>query len=401
MRCRAVAIAILTLSWAACLGALPAPFRPEHEVTAQELVYRVPGMDNVTVLKNVVYKKADSTELKLDIYYPPDFRKGSVRPAVVFINGVGDSPGSKLKEWRPYRSWGALVAASGWVGVTFESRGPYNQSRPDIADVFRFIRSDGEGLGIEADCLAAWVCSGNVFSGLPLLMEETVPGVVCAVVYYGSAQPAKIRGDLPVLIVRAGRDNRQLNEAIDRLTAQAVAAGAPWTLVNAPSSHHAFDVLDETEESRRVVRETLEFFREFLAPAPAPAAPASLARKALGHWFAHEHAEAAAAYGGYVKAHPDDAVAHMRLGLCQAHLGKPKEAEENLKKAVSLGADAPLDLYSVACGYAVMEQTDKALDWLERAVGAGFNNKQLLAADPDLESLRKTKRFETLLESLR
>lgn len=398
---RAAAIVALILAGTAALGALPAPFRPEHEVTAQEVVYRVTGMDNVTVLKNVVYKTGDSTELKLDVYYPPDFRKGSTRPAVVFINGVGDTPGSRLKEWRPYTSWGTLVAASGWVGVTFEARGPYDKSRGDIADVFRFLRSDGEGLGIDTRRLAAWVCSGNVFSGLPFLMEEAVPGVVCAVVYYGAGQPAKIRSDLPVLIVRAGHDNAQLNQAIDRLTAQAVAAGAPWTLVNAPSSHHAFDVLDETEESRRIVRETLEFLGEFLTPPPAPAAPASLARKALGHWFAHEHAEAAAAYGEYVKTHPDDAVAYMRLGLSQARLKKPREAEANLKKAISLGADTPNDQYNVACGYAVMGSTDKALDALERAVGAGFNNKQLLASDPDLESLRKTKRFEALLEKLR
>ena len=399
MLCRAAAIAILVLSGAAALGT-PVPFKPEHEVTAQELVYRVPGMDNVSVLKNVTYKKTDSGELKLDVYYPADFRKGSTRPAVVFINGVGDAPGSKLKEWGPYRSWGCLVAASGWIAVTFEARGPYTQSRPDIQDLFRFLSSEGAGLGIDVRRIAAWVCSGNVLSGLPFLMEDAPPGVVCAVVYYGSAQPAKIRGELPVLIVRAGRDNKQLNEAIDRLTAQAVAAGAPWTLVNAPASHHAFDVLDETEESRRIVRQTIAFFQEFLAPATAPVASASPARKALAHWFAHEYAEAAAAYGEYVKTHPDDAVAFLRLGFSQAHAQKPVEAEKNLQKAVSLGVDGAFDLYNVACGYAVLKKTEKALDFLDRAVAAGFKNKQLLAADPDLASLRGAKRFQDLLERL-
>ena len=190
---RAAATAAFVLSSGAALGASPAPFRPEHEVVAQQLVYRLPGMDDIKVLKNVSYKKIEAGELTLDVYYPPDFRKGSRRPAVVFINGVGDQPGSKLKEWAPYRSWGALVAASGWIGVTFEARGPYDRSRPDIADLFGFLRSDGAGLGIDPDRLAAWVCSGNVISGLPLLMEEPLPGVVCAVVYYGSAQPARIR----------------------------------------------------------------------------------------------------------------------------------------------------------------------------------------------------------------
>jgi dienelactone hydrolase len=400
MTIKSAAIAVFLLSALSAFGATAPPFRPEHEVTAQQLVYQVPGMEKVLVLKNVAYKKTDSGELKLDLYYPPDFRKGSELPTVVFINGVGDQAGSKLKEWGPYRSWGALVAASGWVGVTFEARGPYNQSRPDIADLFRFLHSDGARLGVDVNRIAAWVCSGNVFSGLPVLMEEKIPGLVCAVVYYGSAPLTRIRGDLPVLIVRAGRDNRELNQSIDRLVGMAVASGAPWTLVNAPGSHHAFDVLDETEESRRIVRQTIEFFRNFLAPAAAPTAPASLARKALGHWFAHEYAEAAAAYGEYVKTHPEDEVAHLRLGLSQAHAQKFDEAEANLKKAVSLGANRPGDLYNVGVGYALMGKGEKALDFLERAVSEGFKDKTALATDEDLAGIRGTERFQKLLKRI-
>lgn len=400
MSIKSAAIAALLLPALSAFGATSPPFRPEHEVTAQQLVYQVPGMEKALVLKNVAYKKTDSGELTLDLYYPADFKKGTTLPAVVFINGVGDLPGSKLKEWGPYRSWGALVAASGWVGVTFEARGPYNQSRPDIADLFKFLHSDGARLGVDASRIAAWVCSGNVFSGLPVLMEERLPGVVCAVVYYGSAQPAKIRGDLPVLIVRAGRDNRELNQNIDRLVATAVAVGAPWTLVNAPGSHHAFDVLDETEESRRIVRQTIDFFRDFLAPPPAPAAPASLARKALGHWFAHEYADSATAYAEYVKTHPNDEIAYLRLGLSQAHIQKFTDAEENLKKAVSLGADRPADLYNVAGGYALMGKGEKALDFLERAVSAGFKDKMLLATDENFAGIRGTERFQRLLKRL-
>lgn len=388
------------LALAGTVQGSPAAASPEHDVTAQELVYRVPGMDAVAVRKDIAYKKTDAGALKLDLYYPADFREGSLRPAVVFINGVGDQPGSKLKEWGPYRSWGRLIAASGWIAVTFEARGPFKESRPDIRDLFRYLRSDGAKLGVDADHIAAWVCSGNVYSGLPFLMEDADPGVVCAVVYYGSASPGKIRPDLPVFFVRAGRDNKQLNADIDRLTAQAIGDGAPWTLVYAPNSHHAFDVLDETEESRRIVRQTLDYFRDLLTRPPGSAAPAAPARKALSHWFAHEYAEAAAAYGEYIKTHPDDAVAYMRLGLSQAHLQRPAEAEANLERAASLGADRPIDLYNAACGYALMGKTEKALDLLERAVAGGFSSKQLLATDEDLSSVRPSPRFRKLLEKM-
>ncbi len=396
MNPRRPATLIVLLASGALLG--QAPPHPEHEVTAQEVVYRLPAMSQVKVRKNVPYKTADDRSLALDLYYPADLPEGATRPAVVFINGVGDSPASKLKEWAAYGSWGRLVAASGWIGVTFEARGPHTQSGPDIRDLFRFLRSDGAALGIDADRIAAWVCSGNVTSGLRFLMEEADAGVLCAAVYYGSADPAKIRTDLPVYFVRAGRDNKHLNAEIDRLFARAVAAGAPWTLVNAPASHHAFDVLDDTAESRRIVRETLEYFAEFLVPpAPAPAAT-SPARQALAHWFAHEYAEAASSYAEYVKSHPRDAIAYLRLGLSQAHLGRAAEAQANLRKAASLGADSPSDLYDIACGYALAGNKRKAFEWLERSVAAGFSDRRLLSTDTDLHSLRASPRFEALLQ---
>jgi|KBSMisStaDraftv2_1062788.scaffolds.fasta_scaffold213637_1 dienelactone hydrolase len=401
MTVRALPAALLLAGWSACGLGLPRPPRPEHEVTAQEVVYQVPGMERVTVETNVPYKKVDGRELRLDLYYPPDFAEGSTRPAVIFVNGVGGSPDASLKDWGIYRSWGRLVAASGWIGVTFESRGggPSIDASPDIADLLRFVRSDGARLGIQADRVAAWMCSGNVTSGLKVVMRDAdgKPPLRAAVVYYGTSDPPSLRTDLPVLLVKAGRDNARLNAGIDALAARAAAANAPWTVVYAPDSHHAFDALDETDESRRIVRETLAFLREYLSPAPDPAAPPSLARRALSHWFANEYAEAAAAYGEYVKIHPDDAEAWLRLGISQAHGPRPGDAAGSLEKARSLGADTPPDLYNLACGYALLGQPEKALEYLDRAVSAGYGIRSRVAADEDLASLRSLGRYQSVL----
>lgn len=290
----ALALLVSARAWSLPLQ----PQRPENEVTAQDVVYTVPGMDRVTVKKNVPYKRLEGRDLRLDLYYPPDFRAGSLLPAVVFLNGVGGQPDLSLKEWGIYQSWGRLVAASGWIGVTFESRGggPSVDASPDIADLLRFVRTHGARLGIEADRVAAWMCSANVTSGLRVLMQDadSNPPLRAAVVYYGTSDAPRIRTDLPVFLVKAGHDSPRLNASIDAFAARAAAANAPWTVVYAPNSHHAFDGLDETDESRRIVRQTLAFFREYLSPPPAPTAPPSLARRALAHWFANEYAEAAA-----------------------------------------------------------------------------------------------------------
>ena len=125
-----------------------------------------------------------------------------------------------------------------------------------------------------------------------------------------------------------------------------------------------------------------------------------MARRALAHWFANEYAEAAADYGEYARLHPDDATAWMRLGISQAHLQKTSEADASLGKAFALGADAPLDLYNLACGYALLGQTEKALDFLERAVAGGYGEKSRIAADDDLVSLRGLDRFQKILEKM-
>ena len=391
-----IAAGAVALAIAATAHSLPDPPSRIHEVTAQEVVYAVPGMDRVVVKANLPYKKIEGRELKLDLYYPPDAKPGATYPAVVFINGVGDRPGDSLKDWGIYKSWGRLVAASGWIGVTFEARGPYDQSGPDIRDAFAFLRKDGAKLGINADRIAAWVCSGNVMSGLAVLMNDVDAGVRGVVVYYGDSRVENLRKDLPVYFVRAGRDNPNLNAKIDAMWKNAVTAGVPWTMVNAPTSQHAFDAFDETDESRRIVRETLDFYRDLFTP-PAPTGPPSMAKKALSHWFGgREYPQAAQAYAEWVKTHPDDATAWLRLGLSEANMNDAAAAG-SLEKAVKLGADTPLDLYNVACGYALIGQKDKALDALGRAVAAGFSDRRLLETDTDLASIRDTDAFRQIL----
>jgi len=400
-RDRIFAAAAGALALAAAAAAQP---DPQHEVNAQDVVWVVPGLDRVTVRKDIPFKQAGPLTLGLDLYYPADFGAvegaGAKRPAVVFINGVGDGPrGGRLKDWGIYQSWGRTVAASGWVGVTFSSRGPSTESGPDIADLFAFLAKDGARLGIDTSRIAAWVCSANVTSGLKFLMERAGRGVIGAVVYYGDSDLARIRTDLPIYYVRAGLDNPDLNARIDRLWAHALAAGAPWEMVNASESHHAFDALDETEQSRRIVRETLAFYRDLFQPPPPPPA-ANAARRALSFWFGHEYAKAEAAYAEFLKTHPNDATAWMRLGLSQAYTKQPAAAEASLERAISLGANGPIDLYNVACAYAVLGEKDRAIQALGRAVDAGFRDRGLAERDQDLASLRGDERFQKLLDRI-
>jgi len=311
--------------------------RPEHDLNSYGVVETVAGMDRVRVVRDVTYKTLAGQVLQMDVYYPPDqASQGELRPAVVFVNGVGDRPGGpKLRTWGQYTSWPRLIAASGLTAITFDSRSG-DANAEDVRDAFAYVRGNGRTLGIDASRIGAWACSANVRAALDRVMQPGEPVVTAAVIYYGAGEVAVPRTDLPVLLVRAGRDRPQQNEQIDRLSSQALAANAPWTVVNLPKAHHAFDVLDDTDESRIAIRKTIAFLKDRLVPQPAPSRPPSEALQALAHVFAGEWAEAEAAYTRYVERHPDDADALVRLGTAEVELKKPDEAAVNLKKAIAL-----------------------------------------------------------------
>jgi dienelactone hydrolase len=67
-----------------------------------------------------------------------------------------------------------------------------------------------------------------------------------------------------MLVVRAGRDHPLNNQAIDAFVAEALRQNAPIEVINYPEGRHAFDVLDATDQTRQIIRRTLEFLKTHL-----------------------------------------------------------------------------------------------------------------------------------------
>lgn len=107
--------------------------------------------------------------------------------------------------------------------------------------------------------------------------------------------------------------------------------------------------------------------------------------------------EAAAALGEVVKTEPENPRAWYLLGMSLHSLGKFEEAIAAFEKNVTLVKN-PNAMYNIACGYARLNQTDKAFEWLEKALAAGVAPFVALETDPDLESLRKDARFKKMLD---
>lgn len=256
----------------------------------KRIVYSVPGMEQVTVQKDLVYKRVEGEELKADVYLPAAAKSGARRPAVIFIHGGRIPPNLRTtpKEWGAYVSLGQLVAASGFVGVTFNHRfytwESLGDSQGDVTDLVAYVREHAESLGVDRERIVLWaVSAGGIF--LSRTLRDSPPHVRCLVAYYSvldlgrdEAPPAVTdamlrehsplrqlaanpKGAPPIFIARAGLDAPGINGGIDRFLQAALAANVSVDLANHAQGHHGFDVEDDDDRSREILSRTLEYIR--------------------------------------------------------------------------------------------------------------------------------------------
>lgn len=250
-----------------------------RELAKKTIVYRLPGMDQVAVRRDVVYRSSDEGPLVMDVYLPA--AAGGVRPPVVVIAMGYPDPQGLFRRFGWHVSWAQLLAASGIAAVIYGTRQP----AADIHAVLDYLRDHAGELGVDSRRTGVLTCSGHGAVGLSALMRETKPA--CAALLYAftmdlgdsmrvaeaSAQfffvnacagksIADLPGDVPVMFVRAGRDQfAGLNEALDRLVSAGLARNLPLSMVNHHTGVHAFDLEEDSEVSRGIIRQVVTFLR--------------------------------------------------------------------------------------------------------------------------------------------
>lgn len=244
-----------------------APQQPRFDPAVPPLLYRVPGQERAKVQRDIVYKKVGDTEWKMDIYLPADGPANAKLPAILFASGA-----SETKHWNIFKNYGEVTAAQGLVAVQFNKRyGPnpdgVNTAYEDIKDLLEHLRQNAERYQIDKDRLCIWGFSaGGTLVGAGMLGDQ--PYIRCLVSYYGIGQLGPRRqvtalGDKlpPILVVRAGLDNANLNNAIDLFVQEAINRNLRINFINYPDGLHAFDILNDTERTREIIRHTFEFIK--------------------------------------------------------------------------------------------------------------------------------------------
>jgi hypothetical protein len=261
-----------------------------QDITKKGLVYDMPEAGNVEVRRDLEFIGADGSTLSMDMYLPPGER-GAPPPVVVLVAGYKDEGalkflGCRFKEMQSNVSWARLIAASGMAAVTYTNREP----AADFRAILSHLQQNAATLGLDGGRVGLWATSGHVPVALSALMRDGLIKVRCAALLYGFtldldggagvANNSKQFGfvtpcagksvddlatDVPMFLARAGQDQFPgLNDAMDRFAAKALAANLPLTLVNHANGPHAFDLFDDSDISRRIIRDVLGFLRSTL-----------------------------------------------------------------------------------------------------------------------------------------
>jgi acetyl esterase/lipase len=267
------------------------PQTPIHEMALKTVGYRVPGMDAVTVVHDIEFSAADGGPLAFDLYAPPDAGQSGNPPVVVIVAGFPDPGfqrmlGCRFKEMGSTVSWARLMAASGIAAVAYANRDP----AANLAALLAHLRSNAAPLGFDAQRLGLFASSGNAPLALWALMGESGSNPRCAALLYpftldreghtvvadasrafhfvhpgAGRSVADLPADAPLFLARAGRDeNPGLNDTLDRFVFDALSRNRPVAVTNHPAGPHAFDLLDDSDTTRRVIGKTLAFLGENL-----------------------------------------------------------------------------------------------------------------------------------------
>jgi tetratricopeptide (TPR) repeat protein len=337
------------------------------------VVLEHPAMKNVIVKQDVPYWKDEKGSLNIDIYLPPGLKSSELRPAVIFLNGIGENPGqAKVKSWGIYKTWPQLMAANGFIGISMET--DRTRVQESMQALFKFLSEKGNSLNIDATKLGVYAASANVNQSATFLMkEDTYKGIKAAVLYYGGVPQGPYRKDLPVLFVISEGDVAR--NGYTNLWTEVLKNNAPWTVQMATGMPHAFDAFEDTDESRKVVKETISFWKNNLEPVEQPSWQKSLPRSILAASYGHDDVKLIPLLEQWLPEHAADVEALFQYASALKNVRRYDESEKAYRKVIALD---PNNVQALTYMYLLMHtlnRSDEAEPFLARAEKIGSINK--------------------------
>ncbi|GAB7051797.1 alpha/beta hydrolase [Catenuloplanes indicus] len=203
----------------------------------------------------------------IDLYLPDG---DGPHPAILFVHGGPIPPEMQPspRHWPVFRGYGALAVSRGVAGAVVDHplRTPadYPAAAEAIAAAIETVRADPR---VDGERVAVWYFSGGGMLSSALLRQppawlrcvamnypllEPFPGMDVDPAFR-PAETVASAGDLPIVLVRAGREHPFIAGTVATFVAAAERAGADLHIVDTPNGQHSFDMIDDTDESRTAI----------------------------------------------------------------------------------------------------------------------------------------------------
>ena len=244
--------------------------------------YRVPGMKDVRVRRNLRASRDLAEPVPFDLYVATSQQAASLAPVVVLIHGgpISQDWATTPKQWRAFQSIGELLGASGLNAVMFDHRFHRREETApavdDIDVVLTHIETNAIELGVDGSRICLWVFSrGGIF--LARYLRNPPVSLRCAVAYYAALDADKPElssacqieasaGRLPPMLVAAAglEDVPGFKDGLSQFVNAALRRNLPLDLMIHARGHHGFDILDDDQRTVDILRRTVEFLQNHL-----------------------------------------------------------------------------------------------------------------------------------------
>ncbi len=102
----------------------------------------------------------------------------------------------------------------------------------------------------------------------------------------------------------------------------------------------------------------------------------------------------------HIQLNPDDARALYLGAGALVKLGESDKAIEWCERAIEIDPNDPSVLYNVSCSYSLLGKIDQALDYFEKSIDFGLTAKDWIETDSDLDPIRNKSRFKKIMSKI-
>lgn len=230
------------------------------------VLYEVPNMKDVNVEKDLVYKALDAGELKFDVYHSLKKDSDGRGYPLILVHGRADS--NRLKDMPLYQSWGRLAAASGYTAIIFNwrsyDRKTYRAHEEDIYDLIKYVQENADVLSVNSNHMAVIGYSAGADSAVNQAIKSNTGFIDSIIAYYGT--PASTILEIenpsalpPIMMVDGAQDATFPIAKNIEFVKDAMDKGYNITHLIHSKGLHAFDMVNDTEETYEIIKNTFKF----------------------------------------------------------------------------------------------------------------------------------------------